>query len=259
MADRRDLNRHFPGYDGGSSASRIAKSFFDSVVRNCHALVDLHTGSFHRTNLTQLRADLNEPSVVALTTGFGATAVLDDRGEPGTLRWAAVKAGIPAVTLEAGEPMRLQLKEVEQGVKAIQSLMHDLGMMEKSFKWNDPQPIYYQSSWVRVDTGGILLSTVKLGTKVKQGDLLGTVTDPITNRQSLIYAPFNGRVLGMALNQVVMPGFAAFHVGIERTQEEVINEAGTDNEESQEDPSIDESAMPDEMEPEGIESVEHPE
>jgi hypothetical protein len=50
---------------------------------------------------------------------------------------------------------------------------------------------------------------------VAAGDVLGTVTDPITNDQQLIYASGTGRVLGMAVNQVVMPGFAAFRIGTE--------------------------------------------
>ncbi|MGB3729072.1 MAG: deacylase, partial [Thermodesulfobacteriota bacterium] len=28
-------------------------------------------------------------------------------------------------------------------------------------------------------------------------------------------SPYSGRIIGMARNQVVMPGFAAFHVGIQ--------------------------------------------
>ncbi len=262
LADRRDLNRHFPGHDKGSSASRIASSFFRSIVRHCHALVDVHTGSFHRTNLTQLRADLSTPSVVALTTGFGATAVLDDDGAVGTLRRAAVDAGIPAVTLEAGEPARLQLKQVEHGARAIKSLMGELGMIRKDFIWSDPQPVYYESSWVRASRGGILLATVKLGDKVKAGDLLGTITDPITNVQSLIYAPFAGLILGMALNQVVMPGFATFHIGIERSPQEVISEAAAeDNVNANEDAAIKSEDEKESDEQSTIEedSIDHPE
>ena len=73
----------------------------------------------------------------------------------------------------------------------------------------------YQSSWIRADHGGILFSLVRLGQEVDPGDVLGTVTDPITNEQNLIYASSFGRVLGMAVNQVVMPGFAAFRLGVE--------------------------------------------
>src|SRR5690606_11248525 len=46
----------------------------------------------------------------------------------------------------------------------------------------------------------------------------GTVTDPISNRRGAIISPFDGRIIGMAINQVVMPGFAAFHLGRESSR-----------------------------------------
>lgn len=225
LADRRDLNRYFPGSPRGSSAARIAHSFFNDVIRHCDALVDLHTGSFHRTNLPQLRADLSNPAVVKLTQGFGATAVLRGRGPRGTLRRAATDAGIPAVVLEAGEPMRFQPEEVGHGVKAIASLMAHLGMTKKSWSWRAPQPVYYDSFWVRAGQGGILFALVKPGESVVAGQTLGTVTDPITNDHERVLAPRPGRVLGLAVNQMVMPGFALFHVGIERTEAQVLQSA----------------------------------
>ncbi|MCK5190898.1 MAG: hypothetical protein KAR12_12665, partial [Methylococcales bacterium] len=39
--------------------------------------------------------------------------------------------------------------------------------------------------------------------------------------RSKLKSPYKGRVIGMALNQVVMPGFAAFHIGIQATEKEV--------------------------------------
>ena len=66
LPDRRDLNRYFPGRIFGSSAARIAYLIFDEVIRHCNALVDLHTGSFHRSNLHQLRADLSDRATMQL-------------------------------------------------------------------------------------------------------------------------------------------------------------------------------------------------
>jgi len=215
LPDRRDLNRFFPGHPKGSSASRIAHAFFDQVIRHCDALVDLHTGSFHRTNLPQLRADLNNPEVVALSQSFGSTVVLHSEGGVGTLRRAAVEAGIPAVTLEAGEPLRLQVDEVAHSVKGINTLLATRKMYKRRNIWGDSEAVYYTSQWVRADTGGILFSQVDLGKRIKPGELLGTVTDPVSNEREEIRAPFAGRVIGMALNQFVMPGFATFHLGIE--------------------------------------------
>ena len=213
LPDRRDLNRYFPGNPRGSAATRMAHSFFTEIVRQCSALIDLHTGSLNRTNLPQVRADLRSPQVERLTRAFGATVVLHSVGDRGSLRRAASEAGIPAVTFEMGEPMRVQPEQVEHGAKAVETLMYSLGMTRERRYWGDPEPVYYASKWVRVDHGGILFSDVALGERVSEGELLGVVTDPISNQQYRVYAPTGGRILGMALNQVVLPGFAAYRIG----------------------------------------------
>ncbi|GMG85985.1 hypothetical protein MNKW57_03060 [Biformimicrobium ophioploci] len=221
LSDRRDLNRFFPGDPDGSSASRIAHSFFHEVISHCDALVDLHTGSYYRTNLPQLRADLTNPGVVALTKGFGATVVLHSEGAEGTLRRAAVNQGIPAVTLEAGASMLLDETSVEHSSKAIQTLLNHMEMVSKFRLWGDPEPVYYTSTWQRAPMGGVIFSEVALGESVSKGDLLGTITNPITNVRTEIHSAYDGRVLGMALNQFVQPGFAAYHIGIRAPEEKV--------------------------------------
>ena len=224
LPDRRDLNRYFPGNPNGSAAARIAHSLFTQVIAHCDALVDLHTGSFERANLPQIRADLRNPDVLTLTLGFGSMVVLHSVPTAGTLRHAATLAGIPTVTVEAGGPSQLELAEVKHGVKGVETLLTTLGMVKKRRLWREPEPVYYRSSWVRADNGGILLSNVTLGSTVRKGDILGTITDPMNNAQTEIHSPWTGRVIGMARNQVVMPGFAAFHVGIQA--EEVFSDEG---------------------------------
>jgi hypothetical protein len=88
-------------------------------------------------------------------------------------------------------------------------------MIKRIRLWGDPEPVYYRSTWVRANRGGILLADVSLGSTVRQGDLLGTITDPMNNASTKLYSPHSGRIIGMARNQVVMPGYAAFHVGIQ--------------------------------------------
>ncbi|MCI5102623.1 MAG: succinylglutamate desuccinylase/aspartoacylase family protein [Algiphilus sp.] len=241
LPDRRDLNRHFPGHPQGSAASRIAYSLFNHVIRRCSALVDLHTGSFHRTNLPQLRADLSDARIADLTRGFGATVVLNSEPPEGTLRQAATAAGVPTITVEAGEPMRFQPEEVKHGVRALRSLMSHMGMLDTNRLWSAPQPVYYESHWVRADDGGILTSEVGLGDTVREGEVLGSVTDPITNRRVHLTSPNDGRVIGMALNQAVIPGFAAYHIGVQRQS------AATEEEPSA--PAADATSSPEPNEP----------
>lgn len=226
LPDRRDLNRYFPGNARGSAATRTAYSFFTQVIASCSALIDLHTGSLNRTNLPQVRADLRHAEVTRLTQAFGATVVLHSVGERGSLRRAATEAGVPAVTFEMGEPMRVQQEQVDHGVKAVETLLYSLGMTRERRYWGDPEPVYYASRWVRVDHGGLLFSDVGLGERITEGELLGTVTDPISNAEYRVYAPVSGRVLGMALNQVVLPGFAAYRIGMETSKAEAALEQG---------------------------------
>lgn len=219
LPDRRDLNRYFPGDATGSLASRMAHSLFNEVILHCDLLVDLHTGSLRRTNLPQIRADIRNPEVAELTEGFDKMAVVHSPGSPGMLRYAAVEHGIPAVTLEAGESLRIQEEQIDSGVNSINRLLEREGMYSRLFTWGEPEPIFYKSSWIRAERGGILFSKKKLGAMISADEVLGTVTDPITNETSAILSPMEGRIIGMAVDQFVMPGFASYHIGIEASEE----------------------------------------
>jgi hypothetical protein len=214
LPDQRDLNRFFPGHPGGSSASRIANALFEGVVEGCDGLVDFHTGSFQRTNLPQVRGDLRMPRILELAKGFGTGEIVHSEGRAGTLRRAASDAGIPSVTFEAGEPLRFQSKEIDRGVEGVRGLLAARRMVPGG-KPRTRHRLYYRSRWLRVNDGGIFLTQRKLGDAVEVGDVLGTVTDPVTNERGTVIAPFQGRIIGMAVPQVVIPGFAAFHIGVE--------------------------------------------
>ncbi len=215
LPDRRDLNRYFPGHPSGSSASRIASALFNEVVSHCDTLVDYHTGSFRRTNFAQVRGDLRDAGVLRIAKGFGVGLILHSNGRPGTLRSAAQTAGIDAVTYEAGEPLRFQPVEIERGVRGTQNLLAALEMLGAGVAKRQAVSVYYRSRWVRVDDGGVFLTQRKLGERVAAGDELGTVTDPVTHERSRVVSPLRGRILGMAFPQVVLPGFAAFNLGVE--------------------------------------------
>jgi predicted deacylase len=213
LPDRRDLNRFFPGSAQGSTAARIAHGVFERVIRRCDALVDLHTGSFYRTNLPQIRTDLEDPRAFALARSFGIGVVLHGRGPKGSLRRAALDAGVPAIIYEAGEPSRFQEMEIARGVEGVGNVMSHLGMRDR--EPSAESRVYRRTRWVRVPAGGggIFLPARQLGDRVEQGEVLGSVTDPISDQRVDVVAPQAGRIIGMAVPQVVLPGAAVFHLG----------------------------------------------
>ena len=219
LSDRRDLNRFFPGDPNGSLASRIANSFFTKVVSHCDYLIDIHTGSFRRNNMPQIRANMRDEEVAEFVENFDKIAVVHHPGGPGMLRTVANQAGITSITMELGESLRIQENQIAAGTYSINSMLDKLKMYPRAFIWGDPTPAYYESLWLRAESGGILFSEMGLGERVSKGDVLGVVTDPITNQSTEIISPVKGSIIGMAINQVVIPGFAAYHIGIESTQE----------------------------------------
>ena len=88
LPDRRDLNRSFPGSEKGSLASRLAHVFMTEIVARADYGIDLHTGSHHRTNLPQVRAQLDDPQTADLAKSFRAPVLLDAALRPGSLRQA---------------------------------------------------------------------------------------------------------------------------------------------------------------------------
>ncbi len=216
LPDRRDLNRSFPGNPQGSTAARIAHVMFEQVIRRCDALVDLHTGSLYRTNLPQIRTDLEDARAFALARSFGTGVVLHGPGPKGSLRRAALDAGVPAIIYEAGEPSRFQEAEIARGVEGVRHVMSHLGMREREASPPESR-VYRRTRWIRAPagSGGIFLATCQLGDHVEEGQVLGSVTDPISDQRVEIIAPRAGYVIGMAVPQVVLPGSAVFHLGFD--------------------------------------------
>ena len=68
----RDMNRSFPGSERGSLAGRMAHMFFNQVAVHCTHIIDLHTGAIHRTNLPQIRANLEDEATADMAKAFGA-------------------------------------------------------------------------------------------------------------------------------------------------------------------------------------------
>ena len=214
LSDRRDLNRAFPGRSGGSVASLIAHAVFTKVLSHCDALVDLHTASNQRANLPQIRADLSDPAIRDLAIHFGVGIVISGSGPDGSLRRESAKAGIPAIIYEAGEPFRFQEDEIERGVQGVENVMAYLDMVELVDQEIPDARIFERSRWIRTElgTGGFFFPTANLGDVVETGDSLGEIVDPLTDASVEVISPIAGEIIGMAVPQPVLSGYALFHL-----------------------------------------------
>lgn len=214
LPDRRDLNRSFPGSRRGSLASRIAHLFMTEVVAKCEVGLDLHTGADRRSNLPQIRADLDDDRTRELALAFGAPVMLHAKIRDGSLRHAARERGATVLLFEAGENLRFDNYAIDAGVAGVRRVLTTLGMTQ-----DDPGAPEQrtrecrQSSWVRARRTGILDLDVHLGQEVSDGQRLGSLVDSFGKTLRAVYASRDGIVIGRNEAPLVNSGDAIVHIG----------------------------------------------
>lgn len=216
MPDRRDLNRSFPGSEKGSLTARVAHLFMSEVVKRCTHGIDLHTGAIHRTNLPQIRANLDDTETQQLASAFGVPVMLNSAFRDGSLRECAAGEGVPMLLYEAGEALRYDELSIRIGLQGVLNVMRELGMLAPTKTKSRKKPVEpfvaYKSQWVRAPETGMLRTTKSLGASVAKGEILGYVDDPYSNTQYPIEAKVRGVIIGRAQSPLVHEGDAVFHI-----------------------------------------------
>lgn len=226
LPDRRDLNRSFPGSLKGSLASRLARLLVDEVVMHCTHGIDLHTGSHHRTNLAQVRADLDDPETLALARAFGCQVMVHANTRDGSLRKTAADCGNRVLLFEGGEALRFNEDAIAAGTVGVLRVMRALGMIDGGPPPPDrPSQLVRKSRWLRARRAGILHLRAKVGDRVDKGAELGVIHDTFGRRVSTVRARRSGTVIGQTLNPLVTQGDALIHIGLDDPTETPLPEA----------------------------------
>lgn len=216
LPDRRDLNRSFPGSARGSLAGRIAHLMMTEVIAKCDVGIDLHTGADRRTNLPQIRCDLQDERTRELAEAFGAPVIYHARLRDGSLRYAARERGARVLLYEAGEAWRFDEWAIVPGVNGVLRVLAALGMIDDADVSSSPahaSDICWRSGWVRSRRTGIIHMDVSLGQHVKAGERLGELYNSFGKRLAIVKADRTGVVIGRAEAPLVNRGDALVHIG----------------------------------------------
>ena len=213
LPDRRDLNRSFPGSARGSIAARTAHTFLSHIVDTADCGIDLHTGAINRSNLPQVRANLDDERTLELAKVFGAPVIVNSTIRDGSLRECAAARGLPMLVYEAGEALRFDELSIRAGLRGVIKVMRHLGMLPAERKSKPIVPVVADStSWVRAPASGIVSDKAKLGTRVAEGDKLAVVGDPLGEAKETVIAPLDGIVIGRSNLPLAHEGDALFNI-----------------------------------------------
>ncbi len=224
LPDRRDLNRSFPGTSKGSLASRIAHIFMKEVVSKCEYGIDLHTGALHRSNLPQIRANLDCQETLAMAKSFGVPVLINSNLRDGSLRESAAEKGIKMMLYEAGEALRFDELSIKAGYRGIINVMRHLNMLKKRVsKKTDIEPfVARESGWVRSPESGFVSHIKNLGDYVSKGTTLATIKDPFGDVLESVKSHAEGIIIGKQNIPLVHEGEAMYHIAYFKRPDDVV-------------------------------------
>ena len=219
LPDRRDLNRSFPGKEGGSLAGRLAHLFMKEVVRRSDFGIDLHSAAIHRTNMPQIRVSPSSDGTLKLADAFGAPVVIVAKLRDGSLRKAAQDKGVDILLYEAGEGLRFDEVSARAGLAGILRVMHEMGMIpRKGISRARTKPVHATSStWQRAPAGGLMRGYKGTGEYVEAGEVLASISDPFGEVEIDVTSELAGVIVGRTNLPVVNEGDALFHIAKTKT------------------------------------------
>lgn len=215
MPDRRDLNRAFPGSKRGSTASRLAHLFITEVVNQCSVGIDLHTATNHRTNVPQIRADVDDKATLRLAKSFAAPFTIHAKQRKGSLRQAATALGATVLVYEAGEAHRFNDRAIKAGVNGVLRTLRTMKMIEARLPRARPTRVVRRTRWVRARRGGLAEIPVRLGDYVEKGDPVASISDAFGSKPTRVKTTETGWVIARTLRPLVNPGDALVHIAAE--------------------------------------------
>lgn len=220
--DGRDLNRSFPGSKKGSLASRFAFHILNEVMPEVHYAIDFHAGGASRFNAPQIRLAENDPELKLLADTFNAPFTLYSKNIGGSFRNSSTKMNIKMLLFEGGKSLDINNDVANEGINGVKRVLAYLDMLDPKHTIEIPEnkTIYIEkSNWVRAKCSGLLHDHNTIGTFVKKGTVLATITDPFGKFERKIKAPNDGYVINSNQSPIVYEGDAIFHLSTSLVQD----------------------------------------
>lgn len=123
--------------------------------------------------------------------------------------------GIPAITVEIGNPQRFQERFIQFALLGVENILCSLEMVPREPQKPDYEPVVCSRSfWIFTTAGGILEVLPEINAYIKEGELIARIFDIFGDETDEYYAPANGIVIGKTINPVCQTGDRILHLGV---------------------------------------------
>ena len=220
-----DLNRSFPGNDKGTLAQRIAAIVMDKIADlKPDIILDLHNDwnkSIPYIIIDPMQQDSQRDKLRHFARITGLPAIQETEHITGSFSYNLNMKGIPALTMELGESLIINEKNVASGTSAVMSILYELGMIGRqagTINLDLPAKvkgrILTYSSKPLCSSSGIIRFNKKPGELVRTGDRIARVYNAFGKLNETITSVHDGIILGHNDYAVAYPGSPVMAFGV---------------------------------------------
>lgn len=207
-----DMNRVFPGSENGAMAEHVAAKIIEDID-GAHMCIDLHSSNIFLREIPQVRvseeiAEKLLPYAKLLNTDFiwvhPTTTVLES-----TLTYNLNNRNIPTLLVEMGVGMRITKEYGDQLVTGIFNLMKDMNIWTGEVSGIREATISREKEVevINSKTSGIFMSSVNHLEKIKKGDIIGEILNPLTGEvEEMVISPCDGMIFTLREYPVTYEG-----------------------------------------------------
>ncbi|WP_112662304.1 succinylglutamate desuccinylase/aspartoacylase family protein [Microvirga flavescens] len=212
--DFQDMNRVFPGADGGTLSHKVARVITQELLDRADYVIDCHSCNPPSIHFTIVGED-GDPDVretsIRMARAFGYPILNAGTAHKGTLRGYCVSRGKPSITPEFVFSRRLDETSIRTGVVGILNVLKSLKMLPGEVEATT-MDVFFEDimdyTTLSARKGGICSFTAACGEPVVKGDTLAILRDIWGTEMERILAPESGILLAYPLqaNQAAATG-----------------------------------------------------
>lgn len=209
-----DMNRIFPGNANGVMAESIAAAVLEDL-KGANMVVDIHSSNIFLREMPQIRINVTSsetlvPQAQLLGVDFiwvhDAATVLE-----ATLAHSLNSTGTPCLVVEMGVGMRINHSLGDNLVEGIFNMLRSMDMWSGDVDMSKiADGIISEGdsvSFLNAERSGVFLTELKTAAIVNEGDLIGTVVDPLTGDiLEPVYSPVYGYLFTLRAYPIVYEG-----------------------------------------------------
>ena len=164
-----------------------------------------------------VRVDMSDKASAELAYLQNPQIIVNNKSRDGSLRAAAAKIGIPAITVEVGDPQMFQKRLIRFSLIGLHNIIGHFKMLPLATeKGRHPPILCDRSYWIYTTHGGILEVLPHVAERVQKGDLIARQTNQFGDIVQEYIAPEDGIVVGKSTNPISPTGARILHLGLEK-------------------------------------------